>query len=204
MAGNKKNSRASANTRAKLRTQGRAVPTINIINPSAELKKLSDIALRALNRIIDQTGNFSDWMSVLHRLYIGAVSVEEYFKMDQPMTDAFNQAQLAIEIIKLRTHQTGDFGVMVKELDSITLALTLTDQAQRLMNLTEIMAVHKHVEKFFAEMEHQNKLSYPKDVPMKDLNETEAMVETLIKEHLEVKDTPIEGDVEYTEFREAA
>lgn len=197
MAGNKKTTRKSAGIRSTLRTQGYAIPIIRAFNPAGELKKLSDIALKSLNEIINQTGNFADWMNVLHRLYIGSVAVETYFNMDETVIAIFNKASLAIEIVKLRTHQTDVFGILLHELDSVTAALALTDEASRSMSVEEIHKVHLTVEVFFTEMHKQNAIAAGKGA-----SEKEVMLETLRAEYNQVKGERVERDVSYYAFEE--
>lgn len=193
MAGNSKPKRVVGKAKVKkAENRSALVPTVQFVSAKEELAKLHVIAMRGLNAMIDGTGNFTHWMNVLHRLYIGSVAAETYFKMDDEMVDVFNKASMAIEMIKLRAHQTGELGVMLSELASLNLALTVTDQCCRLMRLSEIRKIHDMVEDYFEEMHRQNALSYPKEDPV---------VADLRVEFQEVKDEAVE-EIEYTAFRE--
>lgn len=190
MAGNKK-SRITKQTAAK-RAAHRVTlgpPSVRIISPSKELAKLHVIAMESLNRIIDSSGNFVDWMNVLHRIYIGAVSLERHFKDNPDANYVFNRAHAVCSIIKLRTHQTGEFGILIRELDTITNALALTDTMSRMMTLSEITLVHRHVERYFDEMTKQNQKAYPKIIG--EAGRAQDIVDVLASEYREVKDQPV-------------
>jgi len=154
-------------------------PFVSIINPPQEIAKLHIGVINALNRIIKHEGNFQDWLNVVVRLYAGAVASNDYFKKDPAIDEAFNQATLAMRIVKIRPHVGRDFGITSVELDSVTYALGLTADMCRQMTRLEIAKCYQLASWIMDEYEQKNRLHYPSDA-------SNDMVATLEQEMQEV------------------
>lgn len=157
MAGNTSNKRKPSNARV-------LYPNMSArLNVASGAAKLHLSILEPLNRIIDQTGNFHDWMLVVHRIYVGAVTSNEYFKQSPELCKIFNLGHIAMEMVMLRTHVTGVFGILVNELDLVTLALDTTDRMMRMLKPMEILQAYKLTEGLIDEIVLNNMRSYPDD-----------------------------------------
>ena len=132
-----------------------------IFAPPQALVSMSEDVLVSLNRLIKGTGKQTDWMKVLHRITMGSYSLDTYFKYDQGAHDAFNLAWQALVCIQLRAHLTGELGVLVKELDSITQGLSMTDQMHRMMNVAQVGHMYRTVDAYYEELVRKNMKSYP-------------------------------------------
>lgn len=171
----------------------------HLYNKTLTLAQLHVAALTSINTIIEGNGNFKDWMNVVYRLYIGSVAYENYFKADDDVVAAFNRAHIAAHIMMVRTHVTAELRVGVLELDSLTLALSITDQACRNMTVEEIRKVYDQVDSYFNDLPGHNRLRY-----QEDLQKRLDMMDILIAEYEQVKNIPVSNDIETVEFREAA
>lgn len=164
MAGNKRNTRkpAAKNNSIK-KVAGAALPTLRLPPPKDVLQRQVITVMTSLNGIINGKGDFVDWMNVLFRLYFGKLSISTYFKPHSDVLDAINKAIVQLTIVKLRTHVTGTFGILVHELDDVTFALSYADEAARSMNVDEHLKIHKDVDAQFDRIVKGNYKYYPKD-----------------------------------------
>lgn len=178
-----KSKRVSAGTR-KTMTHQKTVPVVRVVTPSERLARAHVLIIESLNRLIDGTGNFQDWNNIVVRLHLGALAVDDYFVSTPELLEAFNQANISMRIIMLRVHTQGLWGVLVRELDTLTLALSLTDQMIRMMRPSEIATTVKIITTFFDELPDYNKNMAKRD-------EHAAMFKSLKAERLEAKELPV-------------
>jgi hypothetical protein len=171
----------------------------HLYNKTLTLAQLHIAALTSINAIISRTGNLKDWMNIVYRLYIGSVAVEKYFKQNDDAYEAFNRAIQVAHIMYLRAATMGILRVGETELDTLTLALSLTDQACRNMLVEEIRVVYDKVDDYFNNLPGHNQLRY-----QEDLQARLDMLDILLAEYEQVKDTTVSNDVETVEYREAA
>ena len=154
-------------------------PFVNIINRAQETAQLHVGVVEALNRIIEHKGNFKDWLNIIIRLYAGSIATNDFFNHDNAIVQAFNQATLAMQIVKMRPHCGWDFGITTAELNSVTLALDLTAEMCRKMTRSEIAHCYQLTSGILALYEENNRKCYPADAE-------DDMVATLEQEMREV------------------
>lgn len=154
-----------------------------ILAPNRAIVELANEAIASLKRMVNGTGNFQDWMKVLHRITVGSYMLDGYFKNDPEAKKAFNQAWVAIVIVKLRVHCTGEFGVLVKEYDSISLAMALADEMCRVLPLADVRKVYMTTDDYYEELVRDNIKLYPSN-----WKEVEAMEKKLAAEYAEVRE----------------
>lgn len=179
---------AKARAGAKPKVASTLISTL--FNPStfAPPKKLEEIAfetLKCLNNLIHGRGAHADWAAVLERVTVGSYSYDTYFVGDRHGQVAFNQAWLALTAIAVRADLYGEWGVLVRELDSITRALAATDEMCRVMTQAQNAQIFNHVTSYYKQLEKDNQKLYPKN-----WREVEAMNQQLAREFEEVKNQP--------------
>lgn len=188
MAGNKPSKRKVSSS-TPVERSGLDILSNRRLGVTTEVIRLHTSVVKQLNCIIDGSGNFEDWMAVVHRIYVGSIAAYEYFKHNPPLNQVMNTAHMATSIIMLRVHTGGQFGVLVAELDSIVEALDYTDQMMRMLNPKEIAHIHNKTANWLDEIVTNNMLAYP-DEALTPQQRSKFMVRRLMKEKEEVEKQP--------------
>ncbi len=131
--------------------------------PNQAIIELANEAIASLKLMVSGTGNFQDWMKVLHRVTVGSYMLDGYFKYNPLAQKAFNDAWTALVLIKTRVHVTGEFGVLSKELNFISLAMSLTDEMCRELSMVSVRKVYLDTDAYYEQLVKDNIKSYPSD-----------------------------------------
>lgn len=147
---------------------------------------MANIAKVNLNHVITGEAVASNWMSVLHRLYVGFFAAENFMSFTKELEECLCDGIVMMRIVYIRSMNLGKFGIMVFELDRVMQALDVTEEIMRLLTLQENRQVHDYTAKYFDDLVTKNMESYPPEVLTK-MAINKAMVETLTKEREEVE-----------------